>query len=494
MNQGNRFFPSWPLIAFVLVAIAVLISGERPLQDGDTFMHVGIGNWIIEHRIVPKVDVFSHTMAGQPWAAHEWLAEVILALAYQWGGWTGLVLITGVCTAATISLMLRYMLGRMQPIHAIGFAALTYMALLTHLLARPHVLTWPLIVLWMIGLLKALEQNRRPSWWLLAVMVLWVNLHGGFILGMALLGPVIYEAVFAAPADRQVRVLLSWGGFAVGVALVSLINPAGVDAYRFLFHLMGNETLKQVGEWKPTDLNVIGAFAIWIYVLLAMALLGLLRLSVIRTLFVLGLLYQALAHIRYVSIFALLIPLIIAAPLGRSYARWERLQTGFKPPGGALANRLDRLFGRLVAPADWGAWVVAGGLVLWVALTNAKMGLNDPAEDTIPRAAVDAALSRGISGSVFNHDGSGGYLILRGIPAYTDGRADLYGAEFMSRQKELLASKDILSIQKSLDEAGVGWVLLPAAADLSMHLDKMPAWQKIYADKYAVVFFRARIN
>ncbi len=494
MIQGNRFLPSWPLIAFVVVTLAVLFSGERPLQDGDTYMHVGIGNWIIEHQIVPKVDVFSHTMAGQPWAAHEWLSEVILALAYQWGGWTGLVLLTGLCTALTITLMLRFMLDRMQPIYALGFASLTYLALLTHLLARPHVLTWPLIVLWMIGLLKALEQHRRPSWWLLLVMVLWVNLHGGFMLGLALLIPVVYEAVFSTTAVEQGNVLLRWSGFALAVLLASLVNPAGYEAYSFLFHLMGNDYLAQVREWQPPDLARFGALEIWIYALLAMGLVGMLRLPLIRTCFVLGLLYQALAHVRYLSIFALLTPLIIAAPFGKSYAHWQRQFRWVRLPGEVVASQLDNLLMRLAGPSHGVAKLLSVAALLVVAVFCAREGVNTPATDVIPKAAVDAVLTQGITGTVFNLNVGGGYLIFRGIPAYTDGRADLYGAEFMKRQQELLKSNDASFIQKRLDEVGVGWILLPASAELGKHLNTMPDWKNFYVDQYAVVFIRARIN
>ncbi len=494
MIQGNRFLPSWPLIAFLVVSLAVLFSGERPLQDGDTYMHIGIGRWILEHQTVPKVDVFSHTMAGQPWAAHEWLSEVILALAYEWGGWTGLVLLTGLCTAATIALMLRFMLDRMPPIYALGFAALTYQSLLTHLLARPHVLTWPLIVLWMISLLKALEQNRRPSLWLLLVMVTWVNLHGGFILGLALLAPVVYEAVFAAPADQQVRVLFRWAGFTLAAVLASTVNPAGYEAYSFLFHLMGNDYLKHIGEWLPTDLTRFGALNVWVYALLAMGLVGMLRLPVIRTFFVLGLLYQALTHMRYLSIFALLVPLIIAAPFGRSYAHWQRQRSGFQPPAEIVASRFDDFCTRLTGTAHSLPQALAAAMVLGATVYCAREGFNTPAPDTVPKAAVDAVLAYGVPGPVFNHDGGGGYLILRGIQPYTDGRADLYGAEFMRDQQELLNSADPAFIQKKLEASRVAWVLLPVSANLSKQLNTMSEWQRFYADQHAVVFFRAKIN
>lgn len=502
MLAKHRFWPflsaslsvSWPWLVFMFVTMAVLFSGERPLLDGDTYMHIGIGDWIITHQTVPQVDVFSHTMAGQPWRAHEWLAQVILALVYQWGGWTGLVLLTGLCTATTLALLNRFMLVRMPPIYALGLTALSYLALLTHLLARPHVLTWPLIVLWTIGLLNAAEQRRAPAWWLLPVMLLWVNLHGGFILGFALLVPLFLNALSIVPPTDQARLAKAWGQFAVMVGLVSLLNPAGWGAYEFLFHLMGNAHLQYVSEWRPTDLSRFGALEVWIYVLLGMGLLGMLRLPVVQVMLVLGLLYQALAHVRYVSIFALLVPLLIARSFGQSYTLWQQSIAHTDRPGHRMASRLDAWFEQFKRPAGWLLWLVGSLLLAAVAVVCAVKDANRPAADTVPQAAVDAVLSAALSGPVFNHDGTGGYLVMRGIPVYRDGRADLYGAEFMRRQSELLDSKDPNFIQRSLSEAGVGWVILPSKAALVSQLRDMPGWQIFFEDANAIIFKPANMK
>lgn len=494
MSARHSSFLSWPLLVFVIVTIAVLLSGERPLLDGDTYMHIGIGDWIIAHQTVPNVDVFSHTMTGKPWMAHEWLAEVILAVVYRMGGWTGLVLLAGVCTATTLALMLRFMLPRMIPLYALGFAALTYLALLTHLLARPHVLTWPLIVLWFTGLLNAFEQKRMPSWWLLPVMVLWVNLHGGFILGFALLLPVAAEAVMQAGATERHKVLWQWIVFSGATLVFSLINPAGWNAHTFLWNLMGNSQLSQAGEWRATDLAKFVALQVWVYALIVLGLLGMLRLPALRLLLVLVLLYQALAHVRYVSIFALLVPLILAAPFGQCYQRWKRKHSDNE--GSVIDDQhiLDGWFNRWAKPAGVVGCVVGTAVVAAVAVICAFRGVNSPEPSTLPEAAVNAVLAGNVRGKVFNHDGAGGYLILRGIPAYTDGRVDLYGESFMQNQSELMTSTDPVLIQDRLDAAQVGWVLLPAQSGLAVMLTSLPGWQSFYADEHAKVFSRASIH
>jgi len=65
----------------------LLVLGERLLNDPDTYWHIATGRWIWAHAAVPTSDPFSHTLAGAPWLAHEWLSELILASAYAALGW-----------------------------------------------------------------------------------------------------------------------------------------------------------------------------------------------------------------------------------------------------------------------------------------------------------------------------------------------------------------------------------------------------------------------
>jgi hypothetical protein len=80
------------LVAVFLAVVAVFSPGV--LGDGDTFIHVSAGDWILAHGAVPRVDPFSFDFAGRPWVAHEWLAEVLLALAFRLAGWSGVALLT----------------------------------------------------------------------------------------------------------------------------------------------------------------------------------------------------------------------------------------------------------------------------------------------------------------------------------------------------------------------------------------------------------------
>ena len=182
LSQSPILNISWPLVIGVLSAIGVLVfSRYQTLGDPDTFLHLRIGQWIIDHSAIPRVDLFSHSLVGEKWIAHEWLSGVILATVYRLGGWGGLVLLVAACLSITLAYLMGYLQKRVPPIYAIFFTGLTFFAVSTHLLARPHILVWPLLVIWVGTLITAQEQNRRPPFWLIGLMILWVNLHGSFI-------------------------------------------------------------------------------------------------------------------------------------------------------------------------------------------------------------------------------------------------------------------------------------------------------------------------
>ena len=80
---GSGLGPALLPWVFLLAFAATLATARNILTDQDPFWHVAAGNWIIAHRAVPHIDVFSFSMAGKPWIAHEWLSEVILASVYE---------------------------------------------------------------------------------------------------------------------------------------------------------------------------------------------------------------------------------------------------------------------------------------------------------------------------------------------------------------------------------------------------------------------------
>lgn len=473
---------SWPLLVAVAVCVRFLVgSTTQMLSDPDTHLHLASGHWILQHLSVPDVDPFSYTMAGQPWIAHEWLAQCLLAVFYDWGGWTGLVLLTVSCYALTLAYLLRYLLARMPPIYALFFTTLAYVALRTHLLARPHVLSWLLLAVWAGTLIKSSERNLSPPWWLLGLMLLWANLHGSFTLGLALLPAIGLEALLNSPRASRWQTLKSWSFFFVLAVLAAMITPSGWKGLWFTFQVLDLKSLNGIVEWMPPGSSTLLMLEFTLAVLLGLACTGYLRLPVIRLLLVLGLLHQALTHVRYISLFGLLTPLLIASPFGELYAA--------RTAGQQQATSLDDIFTRLAAPARRSTIAVAVVVVVLTGFITGQTGRHVPAAANTPQAAVDAALRAGAAGHVLNADNFGGYLMSRGIPVFIDGRADLYGDRHMDAYTAL-GSNQAEKIQKVLDDFNIAWTLLPPGAGTLLYLNMRADWRKVYEDETAVVHIR----
>src|SRR5262249_51884473 len=148
------------------------------------------GQWILDHAQVPTVDFYSYTARGKPWIAFEWLSEIFYAIAYRTGGWRGVVILSAIGCAAIIVTLCLYLVRRLRFSIAIGWTALTAVAVSTHFLARPHIFSYFLLVIWIVILIDAYDNDdfSLKSWVTLAsLMALWANLHASFTFGLALL-------------------------------------------------------------------------------------------------------------------------------------------------------------------------------------------------------------------------------------------------------------------------------------------------------------------
>lgn len=481
--------PAWafslPLVAGMYVYLFCLHHGQKLLLDSDTYWHIATGNWILRNGAVPTQDPFSHTMRGAPWTAHEWLSDVVLALAHQVGGWTAVVALTALAFAVTIALLARALLAWLEPIHALGFAAVGFLMTSNHLLARPHMLAIPLMMLWTLELVRASEANRSPRLWMLPLMTVWANLHGGFTLGIALAFAFALEALLAARKEQRLAsTAKAWGLFlalAVAAALVTPHGPAGIwFTWQILFEI--NDALDRVGEWRSPNFHLLQPLELWLLGGLAFALHQGVRLPPIRLLLVLALIHLALKHIRNVELLGLLAPLFLASPLAN---HWRQRSGGTQQ-----LEVADRFFAKLARPAGRGAILVSLLLLAAASVWTARTRPIELPESAAPVQALKAVEQARITGPVLNSYGSGGYLIYAGIAPFIDGRADMYRGLF----KEYLDAVELRTpdgLQKTLEKHEIAWTLLDPETSAVALLDRLPQWTRLYADKKFVVHVKA---
>lgn len=476
---------SWPLIAALYSYVFFLSRGQDALLDGDTYSHIAIGKWILEHGVVPTQDAFSHTVRGTEWTAFEWLSQVALALIYQWVGWTGLVAVTALALALTVALMMRFLLKSLEPIYAILFVGAAISMTAAHVLARPHMLAMPLLMVWTIELVRAAEERRTPTLWLLPLMTLWANLHGGFTLGIALVVVFAFEAAWAAKREAGFAVTLrGWIIFFALAIAFSLMTPHGFQAYWVTWQVMFQDSyaLSHIGEWLPPNFHVMQPLELWLLGALAVVLSQGLRLPPVRLLLLLGLIHLSLKHMRYAELLGQLAPLFLATPLAQ---QWRQRRSDSRQ-----LQKADRLFARLALPAGHGATAIGVALLLAIPLWMAQVRPIVPPATIAPVAAIGAAQKAGLNGPVLNAYEWGGYLMFVGAAPFIDGRSDLYRDAFIERYITAIGLRSDRGLETLLEERKVEWTLLPPSLPAVALLDRLPGWTRVYEDKVAVVHAR----
>lgn len=484
-SRQKAWHISLPFAVAIYVYLVSLYQGlvrNLLLRDGDTLSHIGAGRWIIENRGVPPGDPFSHSMPGAPWAAHEWLSQVLLAAAHEFAGFTGVVALTGLTFAIAIALLTRALMNYFTPSRCILFAVIAVLMTSAHLLARPHMLAMPLLLIWTIGLVRAADGGRAPSLWLAPVMSLWANMHGGFTLGIALALGFAAGALYAAWKNRQTAVWVrTWGLFLAAMLIASMVTPQGPGGIAFTWQVMVEDryALSRIGEWASPNFHEFQPLLLWLLGGMALVLHQGLRLPPLRLLMVLGLLYLSLKHIRNVELLGLLVPLIVAAPFS---AQWKAMGVSPRRP-----DAVQGWLSRLPTQSGIGAAVVCLLLAMGSAIAVERAWPRVPPPEVAPSKALAAARQAGMHGPVLNAYSWGGYLILNGIPVHIDGRSDMYRDAHIREFLEVLEMRHRGALEPFLTKYRIEWTMLPVAQPIVTALDSLPGWERVYSDDIAVI-------
>jgi hypothetical protein len=477
----DRLLPSWPLLAALLVFGRLLAAGTALLNDPDTYLHIAAGRWILAHGALPVQDPFSHSMLGAHWVSSEWLAQVLLAAVHDHLGWSGVVVLAASCVAVAVGLLTRFLLGRWPVLPALIAAALATAMLQPHCLARPHVVALPLLVLWAAVLLDARDRGRAPPFAALPIMALWTNLHGSFLFGLAFAAFLAAEAVLQPGGSSRMAEARRWGLFVLAALGAALLSPHGIDGIVQPIRLMAMPALQSTFiEWRSPDFQQFPALELW---LLAAVLVGFatgVRLPPMRLVLLLGLVHMALQHVRHADILAIVGPLAVAAPLGPGLAALL---------GGEALSRLAAWFSRLARPAAAPAFVLAAAAACALALPLALRPVVRGDDPVTPGAALAAAQRLGLAGPVLNSQPFGGYLAYRGVPTFIDGRIEMYGNDFLAAAFQA-ETGDEAALTGLLARYRVAWTLLLPQSAASGIVDRLPGWERVYADERAVVHRR----
>lgn len=456
------------------VYLFFLSAGEILLRDSDSLWQIKVGQWILNHGAVPYTDVYSFTRFGEPWVSSSWLSQVLYALAYGPSDWAGPVILSSLAIGATAAIFIHLLGAHFDPARSILIVVLALLQSASHFFARPHVLALPVMLAFVGGLLVAADRRSHPSWWLLPLMALWANLHGGFVLGLALIGPIGLEAVWCTDPKRRLALAVRWALFGLAALAASCCTPYGWNTLLGAAKILSmGKLLSLIWEWMPVNFSTFTFFEATLLALIGLALFGRLKLSVPRIILMLGLIWMALTHVRNIEVFAFLAPLVLAKPVAEQWGGAEAGDPGF----GDIRSQPYIYILSAIA-------IAVGG---W-ASTRALMANHHFSFET-PVAAVDI-LEKRQAQRIFSTAPFGGYLISRDIKVFIDGRAELYGEKFVMDYFDATEVRNLDNVLRMLDGYRIDATLLNTTSPLSRALDHVAGWKRLYTDDIAVIHVR----
>jgi hypothetical protein len=309
--------------------------------DTDLWGHVVYGREVIRDGRLPETTTWSYVTDDFRWINHENLSELLLAWTADHFGNLGLTF--GKLLLALVIVGCWIWTARRS---GIGWPAIAILAIVAsqtmrfHWHFRPQALGYVSFAVmlavfvaafrgWQASLWKPRASQfaahvdspcdsiaefdtaqLRWLWSLLPLFVVWVNAHGGFAAGLAVL--------WAYLGLRGLEAFQTWGRrawpivaqlFAVCIActLITGINPYGFELHTWLAYDVGAER-PEIADWRPIDmLNDPVAVGLWMLLVIGVSALSLTRRrrDVTEIILLTILLWQSVSHCRHLCFFAI---------------------------------------------------------------------------------------------------------------------------------------------------------------------------------------------
>ena len=493
-SLANVHLSSRKLLVFVFFLMIFTVAA-RPITDPDFWWHLKTGQYVLQTRSIPHTDIFSSFHFGKEWVTHEWLSEVFIFAGYQIFGYAGLIVIFALIISLSFFICYRTFRGRVGHPYVIGFALLLgAFSTLPTWGVRPQMFS----LLFASVFLAIIDNHVRTGgteklWWLVPLMICWVNLHAGFAIGLGLIALTIIGVMldgFVAPEDAVASIWSRTRSLTfvllASVAAV-ILNPNGLRIYSYpLETLRSHAMMKYITEWWSPDFHepMFQPLAILMLSTFAVMALSQKRASLRELLLMAVTCAAALRSARNIPFFALVaIPLLAEHSwLWITGQRWsqflmrpEKRETG----RGALTKVALNVLVLILIPST----------LAFVRVSQAAGKQNLTSSENFPVAAADFLTRRQLAQPIYNEYGWGGYLIWRLYPdyrIYIDGRADVYGDAFV---EEFLRVHDGgPNWREPLDRQGIRTVIVKREAPVARLLAEDSGWSNVFQDPQAVIF------
>lgn len=489
--------PAWLYPAGVVAVFALIfLSRTVRLWEADVFMHVRVGQWIFEQRAVPRLGIFSLVAKDLPWLDHEWLFQLLVYLGQKAAGWAALGLARSILLTLSFVVLWRssLLLGTSRALAlAVTFSAACFAGLNVEF--RPQVCSFLFLPLSLHIFYRHLAGRRGPLWLLPFIMLLWVNLHGAFIVFFMSAAAFLageYGKWFLAryhlslgPLTPKERLHKLAAALALAFA-ASFANPYGWRLWTFPFKAIEYNFAQVIHEWMPPT----PAYFLPFFILLGACcvVLGFSRrqLDLTHLLLIVSWGWMALSSRRHIALFA-----YVAMPLLGLYL--QRLLASPPRPNASGAPSPLRL--SLWVLVLLGAWQFSNFERMQNHRLANHFGLGADTRSLPEKTATFVQRERP-GGNLFNEYDLGGYLIYLlppQYPVFQDGRLDLYGRtlfeQYRTVESALPGWQEILK-RYQVNMAILSYAHTPDPHSLISELDASADWALVYWDDQCLVYVR----
>lgn len=478
LYRNLRKAASFPVVLVGTVMTVVFVLARNGLSDPDIWLHLRNAQYLFSTGSLPHFDMYSFTVSGYPWVAHEWLGEVPFYLAWRYGGLEGIETLTLLVLECIFGLLIYYCYKRSGNIKASVLASVVAVFLGTVSFGPRTLLFGYIYLLALMILLETFrEKNRAALWAIPPLFCLWINTHGSWSLGLIVFAIYIssglvsgqwgsVEATRWSPTQLH-RLLVSFGASVAAL----FVNPFGLSLLLYPLNMAVHQKLAvaHTAEWVSVDFHDLRGKIVFLLLLglLAVALSRRRRWRLYEIALLMFGLYCGLTYIRFLFLFG-----ILAAPLLASFL-------DFLPP---YRPEIDKPLLNAV--------LLGGMIAIFLAFYPTRAQLERSISQDYPAEILPYLRSHPLQGNVLNDYTWGGYLGWndRNLKVFADSRADIF--DYSGVLKDYLDVLDLKHPLRILDKYKIQYVLFQISAPLSYVLSHDPNWRKVYQGKISVLFER----
>lgn len=484
-----RILPFW-------IVITICLASNITSPDLGHF--IKSGEVMLESKAILSQDLFTHTYHGLHYINSGWLSQVFFALCERIGGLESFIFLKTILLLITITIIY-YFIWNITKNYRISliFIFFTIALGITNWSIRPQIFIIPIFAFFYSHLYRT-ENIKGSSIFLLSLlMILWVNLHSSFTLGIILVGIFLVGEAIEKYFDRKkIKDLIKDSRLKKLLCLliimvsVTLINPYGIDIW---WDMWANASTSQgrSTEWRATAMNDFIGFCFIISIVISGIILkySKRRITVTEAILLFAFLFAGFKSTRMIIWWGIVSAPILAVHFCSIDAISEKILRGKGQGAGSGSeclplNILIIIF-LVIAAVSFLPWFRPNHPI-----EKVRTFINP---ETNPVEIVNYIERKKLKGNMYNDINWGSYIIWRlwsEYKVFADNRLHLVPGKIWKDYSDVECG--LANWENILDKYKISFVVLSKKDNKRTieFIKESPGWKEVYEDNVGAVFVR----